>query len=74
MKENIENMTFEDYYLHLKDSAPTLREKVCHALEISYKTFYNKRNDNSWTNPEREMIAQILGQPVNVLFPEKQTA
>jgi hypothetical protein len=67
-------MTFEDYYLHLKDSAPSFRRKICDALEISYKTFYNKRNDNSWTNPEREMIAQILCQPVDVLFPEKQSA
>lgn len=70
---NNENMTFEDYYLYLKDSAPSLRRDICNALEISYKTFYNKRNENSWTNPEREMIAQILGQTVDILFPEKNT-
>lgn len=75
MIENVENMTFNDYYNQLKDEFPTFRRRVCQELEISYKTFYNKMNgESSWTRPEQEMIAKILNRPVDELFPEKQTA
>lgn len=71
MEENVEKMTFEDYYLNLRDASRLLREQICNRLEISHKTFYNKRNDNSWTNIEREIISQLLNRSVEVLFPEK---
>jgi hypothetical protein len=74
MKENIEKMTFEDYYLSLRDASRLLREQICNRLEISHKTFYNKRNDNSWSTIERETISQLLKKSVDVLFPEKQTS
>lgn len=66
MNEKAEKMSFKDYYFSLKSN---LREKICCKLEISEKTFYNKLRDDSFDNPQRVIIAEIIGKPIEELFP-----
>lgn len=53
-------LNFSDYYKNLSELQGELRNLICDKLEISYKTFYNKINADSWSNIEREAIAQIV--------------
>ena len=53
-------LNFSDYYKNLSELQGALRNKVCDKLEISYKTFYNKINADSWSFIEREAIACIV--------------
>lgn len=55
-------LNFSDYYKNLSELQADLRNKVCDKLEISYKTFYNKINSDSWSTIEREAIAKIVDE------------
>lgn len=70
MNKKREKMSFKDYYLSLKSS---LREEICSKLEISEKTFYNKMNDNSFDHPQKVVISQITGRPIEELFPSSKS-
>ena len=56
------NLNFSDYYKNLSELQGELRNRICHKLEISYKTFYNKINGDSWSNIEREAIGKIVDE------------
>jgi len=60
-------LNFSDYYKNLSELQADLRSKVCDKLEISYKTFYNKINSDSWSTIEREAIAKIVEEFNNSL-------
>lgn len=63
-------MSFAAYYNSLKKLHVELRSKICSSLEISEKTFYNKFNGNSFSYPEKLVIASIVNKSVSELFPE----
>jgi hypothetical protein len=65
-------MSFRDYYSSLKNSPIELRDKICEKLGISIKTFYNKKDNDSWDYPQRVVISQILKMPIDSLFPEQK--
>lgn len=60
MESTPSNLNFSDYYKNLSELQPDLRNRICDKLEISYKTFYNKINADSWSTVEREAIAKIV--------------
>jgi len=62
-------MTFEDYFLTLKNSHLSFRNKDCRELGISIETFYLKRKNNRWTIPQKETISKIAGIDIDILFP-----
>ncbi len=53
-------LNFTDYYKSYSESQGELRRRICDRLEISFKTFYNKMNGNSWTTIELEAIEKIV--------------
>lgn len=73
MNENIENMSFQDYYSSLKTQYTVLRDKICKKLGISEKTFYNRLSENNFTYPEQVVISEIIGKPHHELFPNKES-
>lgn len=62
METSKEKISFQDYYKNLSFVQGELRAKICDKLEISYKTFYNKINSDSWTTIEREAIEKIMDE------------
>lgn len=72
MIENIQNMSFKDYYYSLKTN---LKNQICEEFGISDKTFYNKLNKvdgNDFDNLQKKRIAEITGIDAEILFPELQ--
>lgn len=66
-------MDFKAYY-ELKKMQPTLlRDDICQQLEISVETFYVKLRNDSFSYPQRVVIAQIVGYSIEELFPSKET-
>jgi chemotaxis methyl-accepting protein methylase len=65
-----ENLIFTDYYNRLQEQANQLRRDIIQQLEISESTFYNRLQDQKFTNPEKLVIAQLIEQPMDTLFPE----
>jgi chemotaxis methyl-accepting protein methylase len=65
-----ENLSFTDYYNRLQEQANQLRRDIIQQLEISESTFYNRLQDQKFTNPEKLVIAQLIEQPMDTLFPE----
>ena len=70
MEKNQENMSFRNYYNVLKNQHVELRNKICQALDISTKTFYNKLNDDSFDYPQKLVISQITEMNIDELFPQ----
>ncbi len=70
MVPNDEKISFKAHYEYLIKGASELRERICRELNITRRTFYNKLSNNSFSNPEKLIIAQIMQKPVNELFPE----
>lgn len=65
--------TFERIYDHLdKKQKSKLIRKVLTETEMSANSFYQKRKNNSFSKLEREKIAEILSEPVDILFPENE--
>lgn len=72
MNTNQVNMSFRDYYGKLKNQHVELRDKICEALGISVKTFYNKLNNESFDNPEKLVISSITEIALDELFPKDE--
>jgi hypothetical protein len=54
-------LSFKDYYKRFTELQVELRDRICTELEFSStKTFYNKTNNDSWTNLERAAIENII--------------
>lgn len=70
MQKNQENMSFRNYYNVLKNQHVELRNKICQALDISTKTFYNKLNDDSFDYPQKLVISKIIEMSIDELFPQ----
>ena len=60
MEPTGKKLSFADYYKSLSELQGELRNRICSKLEISYKTFYNKINQDSWSGIERTAIDQII--------------
>jgi len=58
-KDKILKMSFKDYYKSLSEIQYDLKSRVINKLNISEKTFYNKMNDESWSQVEIEAIESI---------------
>lgn len=65
-----EKMDFRAYYDSLKKQPAELRDLICQKLGISQETFYVKLRNNSFDYPQQVVIAQILEEPVEELFPQ----
>ncbi len=64
--ENIEKMTFSDYYNSLEaDKKKTLREDFLNKTGGAYPTFYSKLSRNSFTNLEKEFLEKLCNQEFN---------
>jgi hypothetical protein len=70
MNTNQENMSFRNYYNVLKNQHVELRDRICKALDISVKTFYNKLNDDSFDYPQKLVISKITEIDLEELFPQ----
>lgn len=53
-------MNFADYYKNVSELQAELRSLVCSKLDISLKTFYNRINDDSWSDMERATIDKVV--------------
>lgn len=60
-------MSFIDYYELIDKLKPSLRDEIIKALGIKIKTFYNKMNNDSWSQLEREKLEQVYHEHINVL-------
>lgn len=60
-------MSFRDYYELSTKLTSTLREEIIRKLNISYRTYYNKLNNDSWTPAERQMLDSIYTDHINTL-------
>lgn len=69
MDTNQENMSFKNYYSSLKNQHVELRDRICKALDITQKTFYNKLNDDSFDYPQKLVISKIAEKEIDELFP-----
>jgi len=65
-------MTFDGRYDKLKNSHIELRDQICKMLKIAEETFYYKRKNTSWTPAEKIVIAQLMNDSVEILFPESK--
>lgn len=76
-------MSFKDYFKNEKLSLKQLygklktvkpqndfRDKVLEATGMAETTFWQKmKGDRSFTDEEKQQIAQVTGRPLNQLFP-----
>lgn len=70
-KEEIEKMTFRDYYDQLDDRRKIeLRKQIMSESGMSYPTFYHKLAKNKFSLLERNMIAKLCDKSPIELFPE----
>lgn len=60
-------MSFRDYYELSTKLTSALREEIIRKLNISYRTYYNKLNNDSWTPAERQMLDAIYIDHINTL-------
>lgn len=74
MKGNQNKIDFKAYYESLRKIQTSTRDLICEKLGISVETFYYKMRNDSFDRPEQIVIAQVLGQSVNVLFPKQKVA
>jgi len=64
------SMSFKAYYDELKNAPINFREEIMDMLGISRRTFFIRMKENSWTDQEKRLIAQHMGESTDVLFPE----
>ena len=60
-------MSCRDYYELSTKLTSALREEIIRKLNISYRTYYNKLNNDSWTPAERQMLDAIYTDHINTL-------
>lgn len=65
--------SFRDYFHSLGNESPkaAFRKRICNILGITRTTLYDKINNERFTKLEKERIAEEVGQPVELLFPEE---
>jgi len=71
---NLDKTSLRARYDEMRDSHKIFREEIQNLLKISRETFYLRIKDGSWTDPEKALISQHLGQSIEVLFPENSTS
>lgn len=69
-----QKLDFRAYYEHLKKKPSELRDEICEKLGISKETFYVKLRNNDFDYPQKVVIAQIVENSIEVLFPESPAA
>jgi len=70
--KNHRDISFKDYYQNLKEGPKKLRDEICKKLQISHETFYVKYRTGTFSYPQQVVISQIIGQPIEVLFPKTE--
>ena len=67
-----EKMTFWDYYQSISDISPRRKTRIaiCETLGIAESSLFDKIRNGRFTPAEKIVIADILQQPVEILFPE----
>jgi len=63
-------MSLQAYYGELTTAATVFRESIQELLHMSRRTFFERMKDTSWTDLEKKLISDHLGQSLEVLFPE----
>jgi hypothetical protein len=66
-------MSFRDYFFTLPDTSPRvdLRDEICTKLVMPQTTLYDKIRNNRFTMAEKIIIAELVGQSIQSLFPEQ---
>ena len=64
------SMSLKAYYEQLKFAPINFRNEIMHVLDISRRTFFIRMKEDSWTDQEKKLIAQHMGESIEVLFPE----
>lgn len=74
MTDKKENLTFKDYYDKKANEKPhiELRDQICERLQIPIPTFYDKIKNDRFRKVEKQIISEITGIPITVLFPETE--
>jgi len=73
IKEKSTELNFRDYFFGLPDTSPRvdLRETIRAKLLMPQTTLYDKIRNNRFTMAEKIIIAEIIDQSVETLFPEE---
>jgi hypothetical protein len=66
-------MTFRDYFFTLPDTSPRvdIRDLICEKLDMPKATLYDKIRNSRFTMAEKILIAEMVGEPIETLFPEE---
>ena len=71
-KHSQKKMTYKEYTKNLKKAPIHFRDQVCKELGgMALSTFYKKISETSFTPGEKQAIAECIGIPADVLFPEE---
>ena len=67
------NMNFRDYFFSLPDTSPRvdIRDLICEKLDMPKATLYDKIRNSRFTMAEKILIAEMVGEPIETLFPEE---
>lgn len=70
--ENSVQLSFRDLFYSLPETSPRVdvRDKICNKLGVAVSSLYDKIRNNRFTKSEMMVIADLLEQPIETLFPE----